>query len=394
MADPVPRPAPAIRRAGVSAERGGMRFYYLPGIQLATIVLFALGGGWLWAGVALTFGLTALLDEALGEGPSGDRGPGGADAPLFLSCLLVLVLIGQGLVMARHGLAGNDPASTGQVAFGGLMEPQPVWALAGACLCLGMQIAAVAGNVGHEFSHRLDSPARLGLGQWLLALAFHTSLPIEHVHGHHRNVGLRIDPATARRGEGFWRFAVRSVTGTYRNAYRLEAERCRRRGRPVLSPGNRAVAGYLKQVVVLAAVAAAGGLAGLLAFCIAAITALLIIELFSYVGHYGLVRAPGTPIRADHAWSWSRIASSSFMFNLTRHGEHHLAGARPYWQLRHGKGPACYPFGPFVMVLAAMVPPVFMRLAAKPLARWDAHCATADERRLAAGGDGRPGDRA
>lgn len=38
-------------------------------------------------------------------------------------------------------------------------------------------------------------------------------LPMLDVVGHHRNVGLSQDPATARRGEPAYRFLVRSVVG-------------------------------------------------------------------------------------------------------------------------------------------------------------------------------------
>ena len=66
-------------------------------------------------------------------------------------------------------------------------------------------------NVAHELIHRTDKEWDKLVGRWLLAFTWDTGFAIEHVHGHHRNVGTELDPATARRGEYIVAFVWRST---------------------------------------------------------------------------------------------------------------------------------------------------------------------------------------
>jgi alkane 1-monooxygenase len=47
----------------------------------------------------------------------------------------------------------------------------------------------------------------------------------EHLRGHYVRVGTEADPATARHAESFVRFFIRTVSGQFRSAGRLEAKR-------------------------------------------------------------------------------------------------------------------------------------------------------------------------
>ena len=54
---------------------------------------------------------------------------------------------------------------------------------------------------------------------------------IEHNRGHHVRVATPEDPASARFGETFWEFLPRSVLGSLRSSWELEAQRMRRLGK-------------------------------------------------------------------------------------------------------------------------------------------------------------------
>lgn len=358
----------------------GLRFYYQPFLLALSFLWFTLGGVWMFAGPLAIFGVTAIVDACFGEySAEDDAGPLG-DLPLHLIWLLLFALVIYFACLVAASFAGWHGGLGEAGLLDGLLEAQPLWALAAGILCLGMHIAAAAGIVGHEFAHQTRRPVLLSIGQWLSALALHTSFPIEHVVGHHRNVGTDFDPTTARRGEGFWHYILRSVSGCYRNAWRFEVARCRRRGLSILH--NGALAGYGKQCVVLAALYFMAGVAGLVGFLAAGLIAMIIIEQFNYVAHYGLVRIPGERVRAEHSWNWSLLASTSYMFNLTRHSGHHLSAAKRYWQLPGtARGPV-YPFGPFPMVMIALIPPLFRVLTVDELARWDRTFATDAERTI------------
>lgn len=353
-----------------------LRFYYQPCLQLVAIATLMIGGWTLWIVPALVYFFDAALDEALPEYMDVDVQMPFQDTILFVSSALIVaaVALWVGLIGQSFGtLPQNIPL------MGSLVEPQPLWALAGGFFCVGLLISAVA-NVAHEFCHRLDRPVQRILGQALLALAFHPSLPIEHIYGHHRNIGTHEDPATARRGEGFWRYMVRSVGGTYRNASRFEKRRLRNHGaiRQVLF--NRTYQGYAILAAWGVSAFMIGGMPGLLAFWLVGAFGMIIVELFQYLSHYGLVRVPGTPVRDAHSWAWSPLASSSLMLNLTRHGAHHRDSKCQFWKLYAStKGPT-YPLGPNIMASAALFPPLFKHLAMNALSDWDRHFATADER--------------
>lgn len=353
-----------------------LRYYYQPCLQIVGIATLMIGGWTLWIVPAMVYVFDAVLDEALPQYMDIDIQMPFQDAILFLSSALMVAVVALwlGLVGQSFGtLQHNIPL------MGSLVEVQPLWALAGGLFCVGLLISAVT-NVAHEFCHRLDRPVQRFLGQVLLALAFHPSLPIEHVYGHHRNIGTFEDPATARRGEGFWRYMVRSVAGTYRNASRFEKRRLRKHGAIKQILFNRTHQGYAVLAAWWLSALAIGGMPGLLALWLVGALAMTIVELFQYLSHYGLVRVPGTPVRDAHSWAWSPLASSSLMLNLTRHGAHHRDSKCNFWKLYASTNAPTYPFGPNLMASAALIPPLFRHLAMNALSDWDKHFATADER--------------
>ena len=69
----------------------------------------------------------------------------------------------------------------------------------------------VMGTVpGHELVHRIKNKFDMFMGNWLLAISWDCAFAIEHVYGHHKNVGLESDPATAKRGENLYFFILKS----------------------------------------------------------------------------------------------------------------------------------------------------------------------------------------
>lgn len=356
-----------------------LRYYYQPSLHAVAIAALCVGGLALWIIPGLVFAINGVADEIVPNYPGVEQDMPFEDGPLFLSSALILVVITLWVEMVAMSF-GEPPGQSGLLTS--LDEPQPLWALLGGALGVAMLIAAVA-NVAHEFCHRLYSPMQRFLGQVLFSLALHPSLPIEHVFGHHRNVGTRDDPATAHRGEGFWRYIVRSVGGTFVNAHRFEKRRLRHHGTFGRLAFNRTYQGYGVVAVWWLWALALGGVPGLIGFVLVGLIGMVIVELFQYISHYGLVRVPGTPVRADHSWEWSRVATSSFMLNLPRHCAHHLNSTKSYWQLDVTARAPTYPLGPNLIAFAALLPPLFHRLTRPALINWDRRFATAAEKAYA-----------
>ncbi|MCR9121215.1 MAG: fatty acid desaturase [Phyllobacteriaceae bacterium] len=359
-----------------------VRYYYQPAVQLISLGLLALGGLWIWLIPLAIFFLTTFIDELSPGHEEAEEPSRYSELPLFLTACLAVIIAAVFVIMASLSLGAQSNPNSLTVLVGEFFGPQPIWALIGAALGVGMLLAA-AFNIGHELSHRLDSRLRLFFGQVICTLSLHSCFPIEHIYGHHRNVGTHLDPTTARRGEPFWLFMPRSFFGTYRNAFRIAGARAARHSGFSRVLKNRAVQGIVIQLVLFFCAFALGGWMGLSAYLVATVIALLIVELFQYVGHYGLIRVPGAPVRAAHAWELSGTGSSSFTVNLTCHSAHHVSGDKPFWQLRLTHQAPTLPLGPFPVLVIAMIPPLYFRLTKPALDEWDRTLATPEEHALA-----------
>jgi alkane 1-monooxygenase len=138
--------------------------------------------------------------------------------------------------------------------------------------------------------------------------------------------------------------------------------------------------------MTLALMGAAFGLGGLRALGFFVASGLLgkaVLECVNYVEHYGLVRVPGTPVAPRHSWNSNAWMSSTVLYNLTRHSDHHAEGSKPFWRLRPLPEAPTLPTGYMGMILLTLVPPLFRHVMGPRLAHWDAHHAQAAERDLA-----------
>jgi alkane 1-monooxygenase len=257
------------------------------------------------------------------------------------------------------------------------------WWLAttGAVFSLGILGGWTAGSFGHELMHR-PTRAEWSLAQLLLARGLYAPMAIEHVFGHHRNVGFASDIATAPRGETFWQYLPRAIVGEYRGAFGIELAHMRRLGLPWFSPRNRFLQGVVLQLVLVGLVLALAGPSGLAAFAASAFISIVVVETGNYVSHYGLVRVPGGQVAPRHSWNAPRFFSTSTMVNLPRHSHHHRSAGTPYWELTVLDDAPVYPFGTAVMSTVALYPPWFFSIVEPRLADWDDRLASDDERAL------------
>ncbi|MCP4382776.1 MAG: hypothetical protein GY798_15380 [Hyphomicrobiales bacterium] len=357
------------------------RFAILPAIMALSLVAFTWGGAWLWLGGFLLLGVNLLADLV------GDNYVEGVDHPSrpFLDAMLhsavplmVLMTVGLLLYAASPDTIMAQVAAEFSIATAGV-----TWWIDAAAVVFTTGI--LAGCAGVSFAHELiHRPARAEwlLGQVLLVLCLHPSVALEHVYGHHRNIGTAADPTTAPRGMGFWRYLPHTVADEIRGAAAIEASRMRRRGQPVVSMNNRFLQGLALLAALLVIVFLVAGLWGLAAFVTSGLIALVIVELGNYVPHYGVVRVPGQPVCPRHSWNGPRFFSTSTMINAPRHSHHHRSAGTPYWDLTIIDGAAITPYGSAIMSAIALVPPLWFRVIGPPLADWDARLASDAERAL------------
>ena len=175
---------------------------------------------------------------------------------------------------------------------------------------------------------------RLGLA--LLACVGYMHFRIAHIHGHHVRAASFDDPASARRGESAYAFVVgRRRAGARGLDVRDRRPASPRRGdvRPV-----EPHAGLHRDRSAIVACVAAFSLRALVFWLVQAALAILLLELFNYIAHYGLQRQRRPRVVSSgsapqHSWNSSRRMNNWSLFNMGRHTDHHRHPSRAYQSL-------------------------------------------------------------
>lgn len=316
--------------------------YLVPFGFLALLAVGALlGGGWtLAAAIAIALGLAAL-DSAFGKEI---RPPDADDAFGRLPEAYVVLQLA-----ITAWIAGQIGAGT-----------TTVLETIGLTLSTGLATGVFGLSAAHELVHGRERSQR-ALGLLFLASVFYMHFRIAHIYGHHRRAATFEDPVSARYGESLYAFLARSVAGQFREAWDYEARRQRRAGRTVFSLRNRMV-GYLAiEAAIIAGLASVSAVA--LAFVLVnAALAIVLLETFNYVAHYGLSRGPAGKLGPEHSWNSANRMNNAALFNMGRHSDHHRHGAHPYGALKPiGEAPEL-PAGYASAMLTALLPPLWRRV--------------------------------
>ncbi len=323
--------------------------YYLPLLLIfPTWLSYHLGGNWIGIVPVATYALIVLADRAIGKAK-----PSAQPAPHWLHALPTWLWVPIQLGMAAWILS--------EIHLGGVRLDDA----AGLGVALGLASGGIGITDAHELIHRRTWWERF-LGQVLLVSVSYHHFSIEHVYGHHRRAGTPADSVTARRGESLWQFLPRAIGRSFVSAWRLEAERLARTGRPAWTLRNRVLAGLIAEAALYAAILLYAGWIGVAFFAAQSAVAIFLLEAINYVEHYGLERreiAPGVYERygAAHAWDSPYRLSNWMLFNLPKHASHHLHPGRRHDALDLEPGAPRLPMGyPLALVLAA-IPPLWFR---------------------------------
>ncbi|MEU1426920.1 alkane 1-monooxygenase [Nocardia sp. NPDC005746] len=234
-------------------------------------------------------------------------------------------------------------------------------------LALSMGVMGGVGiNTAHELGHKKDELERW-LSKITLAQTFYGHFYIEHNRGHHVRVATPEDPASARFAETFWSFLPRSVWGSLRSSWELEAKRLERLGKRPWTIRNDVLNAWMMSVVLFGALAVAFGPAVLPWLVIQAIYGFTLLETVNYLEHYGLMRqktASGRYERCtpEHSWNSDHIVTNIFLYHLQRHSDHHANPTRRYQILRSMDGAPNLPSGYASMISLAYFPPLWRKV--------------------------------
>ena len=233
-------------------------------------------------------------------------------------------------------------------------------------LSIGMASGAIGMTAAHEMIHRASKLWRAaGIG--ILICVQYGHFRIEHIYGHHIHVGTPKDPATARKGEGFYRFFMRVLKDSYLSAWQIEARRLKNRKQPLLSFENRLIHYLALQIALIAIAYLIAGNLGLIMLATQTVIALILTEAVDYIQHYGLMRkiddkGRAEPVHHHHSWNSRHAAGDWTTFNIGLHSHHHSSARTPYAELsqeeEHHEMPANYA----VMIAMALLPPLWFHV--------------------------------
>ncbi|MBL7783317.1 MAG: alkane 1-monooxygenase [Saprospiraceae bacterium] len=323
--------------------------YILP---LSAAGALYLQGVWSWATVVLTFVVIPVVEiftPQSTENVAPEAEPERTkihffDWLLFLNLPIVFGLVGAYLYNITHNALSISE-------------------ILGLTLGTGIVLGANGINVAHELGHRSDRAARF-CSKLLLLPSLYQHFFIEHNRGHHKHVATDKDPASARAGQMVYVFWFQSILGSWRSAWRLEKERLLQDGKNVVSLGNEMIRFSLFQALWLIVVGLSLGAVGFAGALAIALVSVLLLETINYVEHYGLRRrmlASGRPepVLPIHSWNSNHELGRIFLYELTRHSDHHFKATRKYQILRHIDESPQLPYGYPTSIILALLPPLW-----------------------------------
>ena len=247
----------------------------------------------------------------------------------------------------------------------------------GKIVSMGLACGIIGINVAHELGHRNTWYERL-MSQSLLMTSLYMHFFIEHNYGHHQNVSTDLDPASAKRGESLYAFHLRSIFFGYISAWKIQSELLNRKGKLFFSFDNKMILFCFIQLVFLIGIFLVFGLTALLAFIAAALIGIFLLETVNYIEHYGLRRKRkenGDYERTMpvHSWNSNHPIGRIFLFELSRHSDHHYIASRKYQILRHFEDSPQMPTGYPGMMLLSTIPPLWYFFIHKRLDAYKSH---------------------
>jgi alkane 1-monooxygenase len=328
-------------------------YYLIFLVPFSVVIGYGLGGAYTFLTPIFVFGVIPVLDLIVGlstENPTHAQEEAMKDKVPYRVITVLCVPLQVGMVVWGAYVVSESALSHLETI--------------GFIISIGVSSGVMGINVSHELQHRVNLKAEPILARIMLWTVLYMHWAVEHVAGHHMKVATPEDPATARYGETFYAFWLRTVFGGMASAWKIEAARLKRKGIDVYSLRNRILYYGILELTLVVALFAVFGLGSVVYFIIQSIIAITLLEIINYVEHYGLLRALGAdgryePVTFLHAWNSSNWLTNRFLFNLQRHSDHHYKPDRRYQILRHFDASPQLPTGYAGMILLAAIPPLW-----------------------------------
>ncbi|TRX62146.1 alkane 1-monooxygenase [Fulvivirga sp. M361] len=340
-------------------------------IPIAVIAGYYLGSAWNYLTVSLTFFVIPLLDIVFGKDI--ENIPNDKVRLVSQDFFYSFVLYCWVYFQLAFVLWGVYVVTIGVLHYW--------WEWLGFTVSFALVTGGVGITVAHELGHKKSRLERL-YSKTLLMMVCYMHFYIEHNRGHHVHVATPEDPATAKRGETFYAFWVRSVFYGYLHAWKLENQRLRRKKLPVISMKNEMIIFTVLPVIFCSTLTLGASLyMGQFVwqvptfFFVQSLLAFTLLEQVNYIEHYGILRKEIQPggyekVKPIHSWNASQVVSNFFLFQLQRHSDHHANAIKRYQVLQHYDESPQLPTGYSAMIILCLVPPLWFNVMDKRLEIW------------------------
>ncbi|MCH8554646.1 MAG: alkane 1-monooxygenase [Schleiferiaceae bacterium] len=338
----------------------GSKYLFVYTTPLVVVISLYLGGYYSFFAVVFLFGAIPLMELFTKGSPDNLTEEDAASVlqnPLYNLLLYSLVPIQLGLMVYYIFRLQDEGIS--------IVEK------IGFTTAFGMACGVLGINAAHELGHRTAKSEQF-LSKILLATTQYLHFFIEHNRGHHRYVATKDDPASARYGETIYQFWVRSISGSWISAWRLEAKRLRIKNLNAVHFQNEMLRFQIIQFSILLLLGWLFGWETVFWYLMAAGIGILMLETVNYIEHYGLERqlknGKYERTKPVHSWNSNHPIGRLLLLELSRHSDHHYISSRPYPLLRHFDESPQMPTGYPGMMLTALVPPLWFSIMHKKIA--------------------------
>lgn len=239
---------------------------------------------------------------------------------------------------------------------------------AGMCLSAGALTGGLGITVAHELLHKQNERHEVAMAFIILLHTNYMHFVREHIHGHHKRVATKEDPACAHDGESFYSFYLKTVPGCWKSSWDMVVRELNQKNLPVFSIHNEMLWFIVIPIMYSALLMYAwGSWRALVYFHLQGWFGFSLLEIVNYVEHWDLKRKklPNgnyEPVNVLHSWNAPHTITNFFLFKLQRHSDHHAHAARPYQYLRNFEESPQLPTGYAGMVILALFPPLYKHL--------------------------------
>lgn len=332
------------------------------GVPLLPFVSMQLAAGpnhynlWAWLGVFVYWVIAPILEHVLGRdlaNPTNNQ-IGSLKNNFYYQLLVILIVPAQLFLLFYGAYVFSD------------FNEFNIFGRIGWILSNGICSGTLAFLAGHELIHKPNRVYQV-MGSALLTSVCNYGFRVEHLRGHHVNVGTPDDIYSARLRQSLYEYLPRVCINNLVSPWKLEKERLNRKGHSAWSWRNEQIIGFAVSASMAAILLIIWGIPGAIFFFAQSVTAWVVLHVINYIQHYGLTRrnsASGKYERPNvtHAWNSSFWLTNMVLLHLPRHPDHHVHPGRPYQVLRHRAESPQMPTGYAGMFVMALIPPLWFRL--------------------------------